>query len=60
VSKFIVSVRIFIKPVTNFSSRFAHGCNNFIGLLQISIFPGIPAGCHSISEIFLYALTDFP
>ncbi len=60
VSKFIVSVRIFIKPVTNFSSRFAQGCNNFIGLLQISIFPGIPAGCHSISEIFLYALTDFP
>lgn len=59
-SKFIVSVRIFIKSVTNFSSRFAPGCNNFIGLLQISIFPGIPADCHSISEIFLYALTDFP
>lgn len=52
--------RIFIKSVTNFSSRFAPGCNNFIGLLQISIFPGIPADCHSISEIFLYALTDFP
>ena len=49
----------FIKSVTNFSSRFAPGCNNFIGLLQISIFPGIPADCHSISEIFLYALTDF-
>ena len=59
-SKFIVSVRIFIKSVTNFSSRFAPGCNNFIGLLQISIFPGIPVDCHSISEIFLYALTDFP
>ena len=38
----------------------APGCNNFIGLLQISIFPGIPADCHSISEIFFYALTDFP
>ena len=58
--QFIVSVRIFIKSVTNFSSRFAPGCNNFIGLLQISIFPGIPADCHSISEIFFYALTDFP
>ena len=46
--------------ITNFSSRFAPGCNNFIGLLQISIFPGIPVDCHSISEIFLYALTDFP
>ena len=55
-----LSVRIFIKSVTNFSSRFAPGCNNFIGLLQISIFPGIPVDCHSISEIFLYALTDFP
>ena len=57
------SVQIYcvcVKSVTNFSSRFAPGCNNFIGLLQISIFPGIPAGCHSISEIFLYALTDFP
>ena len=52
--------RTWLNGYTNFSSRFAPGCNNFIGLLQISIFPGIPAGCHSISEIFLYALTDFP
>ena len=30
----------------------------FIGYSIMQI-PGIPAGCHSISEIFLYALTDF-
>ena len=49
----------FIKSVTNFSSHFAPGCNNFIGSASNFYFPGIPADCHSISEIFLYALTDF-